>query len=238
MGKVRASTNSTPRRSVRRPPALERLSAEESRDLLRRLFAAHPELLPEAEQMARSLAGEIALEGIADEVEDGLRALDLDDLNDRAGTHYGEYTDPTEAAWELLQEVVDPFLADMRRQMEVRLTAAALEMCKGIVLGLYRARSCRDDQVLGWAPDFPQEIATSTIRGFVEREAAMGGSASARCPLDKAFVDEHVPDWRPLVEKAQECGRTASPAGQIGRPAPVRQVQPGRHPRPGPRRRD
>ncbi len=127
--------------------------------------------------MALSLVGDFDFEAVADDVEYELRGLDIDDLNDRAGSQRDGYTEPTDAAWDLLQEVIDPFLANMRRHLERRMDAAALEMCKGIVLGLYRVRRQADDGVLGWAPDFPKEAAVQAVRvlaGTVYRAPGRG----------------------------------------------------------------
>ncbi len=55
--------------------------------MLRRLLATQPTLAAEAEQIARSLLGEVTFETVADEVEEDVRAPDLVDLNDRAGRH-------------------------------------------------------------------------------------------------------------------------------------------------------
>ena len=154
--------------------------------------------------MARSLVRDSDFETVADEVEHGLRALDIDDLNDRAGTHRNGYTEPTEAAWELLQEVIDPFLGHMRHHLELRLDAAALEMCKGIVLGLYRVRRQADDGVLGWAPDFPKEAAVQAIRELAGWESPKETRAAARPRLEMAFSDEHAPEWREIIARCQE----------------------------------
>ena len=153
-GIPRASRNANPRRSGRKPSVLDRLGAGESQAVLSDLLAAHPDLRPEAERLALSFVSDFDFEAVADDVEHELRRLDIDDLNDRTGSHRDGYTHPTDAAWELLQEVVDPFLADMSRHLELRLDEAALQMCKGIVLGLYRVRRQARDGVLGWAPDF------------------------------------------------------------------------------------
>ena len=155
--------------------------------------------------MARSLVRASDFVTVADEVEHDLRALDIDDLNDRAGSHRNGYTEPTEAAWELLQEVIDPFLEDMRRQLELRLDAEALEMCKGIVLGLYRAREGGDGP-LEWAPDFPEEAAVQTVRALSERESPTGTRAARRQRLDYDFVAEHAPEWREAIARCQGRG--------------------------------
>jgi hypothetical protein len=52
-------------------------------------------------------------------------ALDLDDLHARAGGHSWGYVEPSEAAWELLEEAIEDLTTDMRRRMEVGLDGAA-----------------------------------------------------------------------------------------------------------------
>ncbi len=69
----------------RKGSVLEHLKAEEAQDVLRRLLAAHPDLGAEAETIARSLLGEVTFEAVAADVEDAVRAMDLEDLNGRAG---------------------------------------------------------------------------------------------------------------------------------------------------------
>lgn len=204
MSKGRAARAATPRRPAKQPSALERLEAGEALSLLHRLLSAHPDLRPEAEQMARALLAEIDFEAVADEVEDSLRALDVEDLGARAGHHRGGYTDPTEAAWDLLQEVVDPFLANLKRQMELGLYAEALETCKGILLGLYRIRDLKGDELLGWAPDFPKEAAAQAVSGLARRDAPKATKAAARPRLDGDFLDKHLPEWRELIAQCQE----------------------------------
>ena len=117
------------KRSRKKAPVLDRLKPGEAETVLRRLLAAHPDLGDEAEQIARSVLGEVSFESVAEEVEHAVRSLDLDDLNNRAGSHARGYTESSEAAWELLGEAVDPFLDDMQRQVELGLEAEALEIC-------------------------------------------------------------------------------------------------------------
>ena len=202
MTKGRSARAVRPRRPAKQSSALGRLEPGEALSLLRRLLAAHPDLLPEAEEMARALLGETNFEAIADEVEHGLRALSLHDLGERAGRHRGEYTPPKQAARELLQEVVDPFLAKMKRQMELGLDAQALETCKGILLGLYRIRGLKGDEFLGWAPDFPEEAAAHVVRVLSGRDAPNETRAAPTPRLDEAFLHTQVPKWRDLIARA------------------------------------
>src|SRR5712692_9040854 len=111
-GKAKAS------RALKKKTALlDELQPGEAALVLRRLLASHPELLSEAEAISRSTLGDVSFESIASEVEDSIRQLDLDDLNGRAGRHSWGYTEPSEAAWELLEEAVEPFVGDMKRHL-------------------------------------------------------------------------------------------------------------------------
>jgi hypothetical protein len=107
----------------------------------------------------------------------------------------------------LLQEVVDPFLSDLKRQMELGLAVQALEICKGVLLGLYRIRRMKGDEFLGWAEDFPTEAAAgvvSTWAGRQDRNEAKGTSRREHPVFPREFVADHVPEWDDLVARAME----------------------------------
>ena len=109
-------------------------------------------------------------EGGAEDVQEAVLDLDIDDLDTRAGRHGWGYVEPADAAWELLEEAINPFLAEMKRHIEPGFEAAATATCAGIVMGLYRCRGKNSDQVLGWAVDFPAETAghaVATLAGFM-----------------------------------------------------------------------
>jgi hypothetical protein len=191
---------------ARKGSVLDRLKSEEAATVLHRLLAARPDLGTEAERIARSLLHEVTFEAVADEVEEAVRALDLEDLNSRAGRHAWGYVEPTEAAWEVLEEAVGPFLDDMRRQIELGLEAEALEICKGVVLGLYRVEQGKGGQLVEWAPDFPAEAAAGAVETW--RSGGDGGTKHPRTrrrrkcpPFPEDFVDRFVPEWGVMVAR-------------------------------------
>lgn len=186
---------------VRRRAVLDRLKAEEAEGVLRRLLAGHPQLATEAERHARSLLGEVTFDVVAEEVENEVNSRDLEDLSSRAGPHAWGYVRSTEAAWEILEETVEPFVADLRRLVDLGLESEALETCKGLVLGLYRVGRGKAGDLAEWAPDFPAEAAAGAIRtwssvGRVKRTAH--GKALA---FPRQFVDRLVPEWRDMIER-------------------------------------
>jgi hypothetical protein len=200
----RGKKASPPRSGAERSPktpVLDRLDPWEAGAVLRRLLAAHPNLETEAEQISKSLLEEISLEVVADDVEDALRSLHLDDLEGRAGRHSWGYTEPSEAAWELLEAAMNPFLEDMKRRMELGLEAETVEVCKGILLGLYGARGEQADTVVGWAPDFLEETAADTVQAWCDGSDTKGIVRGERIRLLQEFAKESTPEWEKLIQR-------------------------------------
>jgi hypothetical protein len=163
------------------------------------LLAGHPELLSEAEEISRSVLADVSFEVIAADVEESIRAVNLDDLNGRAGRHSEGYTEPTEAAWELLEEAMEPFMGGMKRHLGLGLHAEAFEICKGIALGLYRCREGNRGEVLDCAEDFPAETAGNAVAEWAgpgEPGASRIQPGTNETLLLRKFVDEHVPEWQ------------------------------------------
>jgi hypothetical protein len=136
-------------------------------------------------------------------VEDALRALDYDALNARAGSHEWGYMEPSEAAWEIMEETLEPFVNDLKRHLELGLETEAKEICQGLVLGCYRLSERKEGDVLGWAPDFPAEAAGDALE--IWRRGSEGskhsGSKQKENPLFSADFLNMIPKWIPVVER-------------------------------------
>jgi len=178
MARKRAKPNSAGGRGR----VLERLSGAEAASVLKCLLQRHPELQSEAENIAGDLLSDVSLLSVADDVENAVLQFDYDDLNSRAGRHSWGYVEPTEAAWELLEEAVEPFVEDMKRYLELGLEEQAQKLCQGILSGLYRVRDGGKNDILGWAPDFPGEAAGNALEVWGRK-------------LARSFVAEHIPEW-------------------------------------------
>src|SRR5512144_1143585 len=100
-----------------RTPALKAMTNAEKGELLDALLTDQPTLRDRVEALAaaRMSAGDRG--AVAEEVESVLRGLHIDQLNGRAGYRCGvRYVDPGEAADELLDEALQPFLDDLARR--------------------------------------------------------------------------------------------------------------------------
>lgn len=143
---------------------LDVLSGDEAFDVLRELLRSHPTLRAEADDIARDRLSAVDPLAVADAVRDRLHALDLEDLAARCGRRGGSYVEPAEAAWELVEEVVELQVQDIVRLVEAGVDEAARRRCEGLLLGLYSAREPMGHEVLSYCEDAPAELADWALR--------------------------------------------------------------------------
>ncbi|HOW64776.1 MAG TPA: hypothetical protein P5186_13250 [Candidatus Paceibacterota bacterium] len=179
---------------------LDRLSNEESASLLRILIERHPEIRAEAEQLAKDLVDSPSVEEVADDVLFCITGVDLEALNERAGSHSWGYVEPSEAARELLEESLEDLVADMKRRCELNLASTAEIIGIGIVLGLYQAKDVNSEGALGWDPDFPAEHAYHVVAEFVRSCHGMVHSGVKEQIL--STLADHAPEWGETLRRA------------------------------------
>lgn len=158
--------------------------------MLDALLSAHPELNDETERIACDLLAAVSVGQVATEVESALVSIPVDALGARAGRVRGRgYVHETEAAYELVNEVIEPFRLDLARRTALGLLDPAAKLVVGIVAGIYRARDPEDGTVLAYAgEDTPIEIATDVL----DRAAELGVRIPDGAP------SSHWPRWPDL----------------------------------------
>ena len=184
------------RRSSHRPPSnarahrkridsLDVLTGDEASAVLRELLSVHPQLIPDAREAANALLATVSFTNIATRIFEALLALlDLDDLD--AGPHAGGYIEPSEAAWVALENVVAPSFDDLQRRVKLKHEDESTAICKGIVLGLYRAEQ-RGFELLEYAEDAPSELADQAVVIWQRQRRTSS--------LPSAFVEAFTPEW-------------------------------------------
>lgn len=118
-----------------------------------------------AEGIARRHLADTDASEIAEAVAASILALESVELASRSGRMPWGYVEPTQAAWDLLDETIKPWLEDIGRLARLGLDEAARRTAIGMLDGLYRCnqRTHRDGLLLTWAPDFPGETADSVL---------------------------------------------------------------------------
>lgn len=144
--------------------ALDTLSVEEKAGVLDELLAVRPDLRGQAEAYAARVVGDSDRSAVADDVEGSLQGLDIEELNTRAGYRRGRgYVHPAEAADEILDEALQPFLDDLQRRAGLGMRPAAAELAAGILLGLYNCRHGNSETLLEYSPDYAAERASGVV---------------------------------------------------------------------------
>jgi hypothetical protein len=174
---------------------LDVLTGDEAQKVLNELLSSRPELISDARRAATALLATVSFADVAADVFAALQALDLDDLD--AGPRPGGYVESSEAAWNAIERVVTPYFRDLERRVKLRHEDEALDVCKGIVLGLYRAEH-RSFDLLEYAEDSPSELAaarwTSAADAAASGHSRATSSRSTRPTGHGSFADQDCLD--------------------------------------------
>jgi hypothetical protein len=170
---------------------LDALATGERSAVLGVVLEAHPELVGEAESEARRLLSAITVDDVAADVSSTLRVIPVEELAARAGRVRGRgYVHETDAAWELVQEAVEPSLADMRRRASLGMSGPAVVLATGSWRACTWSTPPDEGSVLAYAgPDLPGELA----------DAVLGKAERLGLSIDPAASGRHWPRWDQFV---------------------------------------
>lgn len=166
--------------------ALKSLRPHESSAVLHALLKAHPDLVTEAEGLAAGLLDGASWAPVGEDVEYALRSLPVEALGDRAGYHPGRgYIHECDAAGEIVQETLEPYLDDIARRLALGMAASAHQVAAGVLAGL---RACDGehggDGLLGYAGDMDNYA--HSVFMLLDKH---------RAPLPDDLLDAAWPDW-------------------------------------------
>ncbi len=172
------------------------LGAEDGKRVLLALVARHPELVADVVELIEEVLGSTSFEHVADTVLEGIANLELVDMGKRSGRPPLGLVGPGEAAGEMVAEVIEPFLDRIERCAAMGLHEAALEVCRGVLLGLYRAERCDQSEVVAWIAGGLSEFADAPIAALDEPRGRRAGSGRSPVPKGLAqFAKAHLPEW-------------------------------------------
>ncbi len=141
------------------------MDGAECRTVLRMVSRLEPQLAEVIRTVGLGLLSAPDPAAVSDDVEDELLSMPHTDLADRAGPQdEGGYVEPTDAAWELLEEAIEPWAVDVERRATLGLVEAAAVITVAIVEGLRRCHPAPVETVLEWAPEAPEELAGQLLR--------------------------------------------------------------------------
>ena len=126
------------------------------------------------------------------------KTLGHEQLQGRAGRQGGGYVEPDQAAADILNETIAPFLNDLKRRADLGLQEEALELCKGLVLGCYRLEREGGADLVEYAPEFPGETAAFALEIWRD-----GATRPGKRPVfPNEFIEQFVPEWDAMIVRA------------------------------------
>jgi hypothetical protein len=140
------------------------LSADEASQVLKNLIDDDPGLTKTIYDIAMKVAVNVDADEIMEEVFCELDRLGIEDLNGRSGrTRYG-YVEPYDAAWEIFEETMTPFVDEMTKNQQRGLSSAAKTYCVGIVKGLWKYEKESISDFKDWVTDAPGEYIDTIVK--------------------------------------------------------------------------
>lgn len=144
---------------------LASLTLVERGQVLDALVIDHPEIEGDTERIAGELLSAVSVERVAADVASAMIGIPLDALGARAGRVPGGCVHETDAAWELVEEAIEPFRSDLARRAGLGHPDAATSLAIGTIAGLHQVREPEMGTVLAYAgEDAPSELAASVLR--------------------------------------------------------------------------
>ena len=145
---------------------IQSLNPDETLQVLWQLIDKNPDIAKKAYEIAMKISCNVDADSIAEDVYIALNALDVEDLNDRAGkTLYG-YVEPSEAAYEMFEEALQPFIDEMIKNQERALPVAAKSYCIGVIKGLLMYEKESESDFADWVPDAPGDFIDNAIYDY------------------------------------------------------------------------
>ncbi len=140
--------------------------------------------------------------------------IGFEEIGSRAGEHSLGYVEPSQAAWDLLEDSLEDIRAGMKRRFEAGMKPATEKICQGILLGLLKddGEKNENDGALGWAPDFPAEAAAWSLSLLLElypqRQRRAAGNRIVQA------IEEHANDWVEMLGRVVDQAASAKRRGR------------------------
>ena len=136
---------------------LQNLTFREAFIVLQQIISEKPELEAFIFQVAQRVVTDFSDEEIVGAVYKNLYSLDVEDIYNNSGkSNYG-YVEPTEYANEMLVEVIEPYIDEMKKYHERKMMVEVKKYCLGIIKGLKKFSEC-DSEFVEWVFDDIHQI--------------------------------------------------------------------------------
>jgi hypothetical protein len=142
------------------------LSPDDALQVLKLLAQEDDALAERIVQIASQQLEQVDPEGVAEDVLGDLAGLEVEEVWDRAGKTRHGYVDPGEAAYDMVGEVIEPYIDELRKYFALGMKVQARLQCMGLLLGLYEFETNATSEFKDWAPGFEREFAERVLTAW------------------------------------------------------------------------
>ena len=169
---------------------IDHLSPNDALTILKTLARDDEHLAARITEIATARLSEVDPEEVAIVLYDELDALEVEEVWDRAGPTRHGYVDPGEAADQMIEEVIEPYLEELKKYQELGMNVEANRMCMGLLLGLYQFDDESTSKFKDWAPDAPSSFAWAVVDAW-----KAGAPSRADVKAVKASIEDELGGW-------------------------------------------
>ncbi len=132
---------------------IDQINANDAYYILKKLYESDESIARKIEEVANLYLSQVDREQIANNLFLDLDFLEVEELWDSSGsTRYG-YIDTGDRAYEMVEEVIEPYLDEMKKYYNLGYYQDSSEICIGILQGLIQFDKESKTQFREWAED-------------------------------------------------------------------------------------
>lgn len=147
---------------------LKDINPSDALNILNILIEEDSRLEDKIYQIVVKMLSEVDSDDIAFEVYNELDRLEVEELWDRSGKTRHGYVEPFEEAWMMLEEVLEPFVEDIKKYQKLGMSMEAKNYCIGIIKGIQEYERESKSEFKNWAIDAPAEYIARILNKWKE----------------------------------------------------------------------
>ena len=173
---------------------IDQLSPDDALAILKIATRKDKETAAQITEIARAYLREVDPGEIAFILHDELTLLQVEEVWDRAGPQRYGYVEPNDAAYEMIENVLNPYLEDLKKYQRLDMNTEATKICMGLFWGLYRFEIESDTEFKDWVPD-----AIGLFADIVLDIWKSGNPSRADINMLETFNNEQLAGWAPRI---------------------------------------
>ncbi len=135
----------------------DEISANEALIIVQQLAKSDNDIKKRIISIAEKIVRNVDLDEISAEVFFDLNCIDVHELWRNAGSGAGDYISPEEMAFEMIEEVLEPFNQEVTRLLDLNMYSEAKFYCMGVLKGIYEFEHESKSEFKDWAADMSGE---------------------------------------------------------------------------------